>query len=310
MTNPNPATPDESSASDATTSATTSETPAESVSVHGMPDAAAAAPAESQVVDDFNRVVDTRYGRMMYNVNDVYIGRSLQEYGEAGEGEVEFFRQVVRPGDLVIDAGAAIGVHTVSLAKAVGPQGIVLAFEPQRLVFQTLCANVALNNLINVWTFQIALSDDAGAVRVPTLDPRRANNFGGLSLLNQTQGDGVSSFRLDTLPVPRCRMIKIDVEGMELQVLRGASAIIDRFKPVLYVKNDRRELSVELLKHITAIGYDAYWHLTPFYNPNNFRQNPTNVFGEVVSANMICVNRASNSNISGLQRVELPAEAM
>ena len=78
----------------------------------------------------FTRLRDCRYGRMLYNVNDVYIGRSLDQYGEYCEGEVELFRQVIREGDVVFDAGANIGAHTVFFARATGPRGIVFAFEP------------------------------------------------------------------------------------------------------------------------------------------------------------------------------------
>src|SRR5687768_6606900 len=99
-----------------------------------MTDVASPSPAPSDA--PFNRLKDCRYGRMLYNVNDLYVGRSLDLYGEFSEGEVEVFRQLVRPGDLVMDVGANVGAHTVWFAKAVGPGGVVLAFEPQRLVFQ------------------------------------------------------------------------------------------------------------------------------------------------------------------------------
>ena len=76
---------------------------------------------------------------MLYNVNDDYIGRSLDIYGEFSEGEIEAFSLLVHPGDIVLDVGANIGSHTIWFAQAVGPTGGVMAFEPQRLLFQTLC---------------------------------------------------------------------------------------------------------------------------------------------------------------------------
>ena len=83
---------------------------------------------------DFNRVQQSRYGRMLFNANDTYVGTSIEAYGEYSEGEVQLFRQILRPGDVVVDAGANIGAHTLFFARAVSPGGAVFAFEPQRLL--------------------------------------------------------------------------------------------------------------------------------------------------------------------------------
>src|ERR1043165_865505 len=98
-----------------------------------------------------------RYGTMMYLRKDMYVGRSFAEYGEYSEGEVDIFRQVLRPGDLALDIGANLGSHTLPLAQFVGPTGGVYAFEPQRILFQILCGNVALNEIGNVRALPFAL---------------------------------------------------------------------------------------------------------------------------------------------------------
>ena len=86
-------------------------------------------------------------GATIYNVNDEYIGRSLDTYGEISREEVDLYRQILQPSMTALEVGANIGVHTIPLARCVGPGGRVVAFEPQRIVFQMLCANVALNAL-------------------------------------------------------------------------------------------------------------------------------------------------------------------
>lgn len=255
----------------------------------------------------FNRLKDCRHGRMLYNVNDIYIGRSLELYGEYSEGEMEILRQVLRPGDVVMDIGANIGTHTVFFARVVGPGGAVLAFEPQRLVFQTLCANVALNSLVNVWCHNAAIGENTGTIIVPTLDPWTPNNFGGLALGMHPAGDPVPLLRADSIPLPRCRLMKIDVEGMELPVLRGAAGIIERHKPILYVENDRAERSRELVRHIASLGYELYWHTPPLFNPSNYLRNPTNVFGDTASFNMLCVHRSLKHDLRGFRPVEVPS---
>src|SRR5262249_49184020 len=87
---------------------------------------------------DFNHLRKCRHGYVLYNINDMYVGRSFDLYGEFSEEEALLFEQVSRPGDVVMDIGANIGAHTLVMAKRVGPTGKVLAFEPQRVVFQTL----------------------------------------------------------------------------------------------------------------------------------------------------------------------------
>jgi len=85
------------------------------------------------------------------------IGRSLDLYGEWSEGEVALFQALLRPNDTVVEVGANIGSHSVFFAKAVGAQGNIVAIEPQRVVFQTLCANLALNSLTNTYCYQLGL---------------------------------------------------------------------------------------------------------------------------------------------------------
>jgi len=254
----------------------------------------------------FTRLRDCRYGRMLYNVNDVYIGRSLDRYGEYCEHEVELFRQVIREGDVVFDAGANIGAHTVFFARATGPKGLVFAFEPQRLIYQMLCANVALNEFLHVFALNVALGESPAAIRIPVLDPRKENNFGGIALTDHPRGEPVNVIRLDSIGVPGCRLIKIDVEGMELAVLKGADGLIRRFQPALYVENDRADRSDDLIRHVASLGYDLYWHRTPLFNPKNFLNNPQNVFGDTITQNMFCVPRSWGARMQHFEPVQVP----
>jgi FkbM family methyltransferase len=225
---------------------------------------------------------------MVFNVHDRYVGRSLELYGEYCEREVEIFRQLVGPGDWVVDVGANVGTHTLFFARQVGPRGRVVAFEPQRIVFQALCANMALNSVANVLCQPFAVGAEPGEIVVPPLDYGRENNFGGLTL-GGAEGDRVPVVTLDSLGLPACRLIKIDVEGMERDVLAGATETIARHRPLLYVENDRDERAAELIRFIDGLGYAMYWHQPLLYNPENFLGNQTNVFGRIASRNMFCV---------------------
>lgn len=254
----------------------------------------------------YNRQKTCRHGTMLYNMHDMYIGRSLDLYGEFSEGEVEIFKQVLRPGMMAVEVGANIGAHTVFLAKAVGPTGGVMAFEPQRVAFQTLCANLALNNITNVHCVHAAAGAAPGNLLVPQLDQTQVNNFGGLGLGSYQQGERVPVVTLDSFNLPQCTLLKIDVEGMEQDVLLGAKETIARCLPLMYIENDREDRSAALIRLIDSLGYSMFWHVPPLFNPGNFFGNAENVFGSIVSKNMICCPKVGAHSITGLQKVEVP----
>ena len=252
---------------------------------------------------DFNVLVAARHGHMLVNRHDIYIGRSIIELGEFSDGEVDLFRQLLRPGCLVVEAGANIGAHTVPIAKIIGPTGHLWAIEPQRIVHQTLCANVALNSLSNVTTLWAAVGREPGTLLVPSIDYTRDNNFGGLGLEGRTNGDPVSVITVDSLGLPRLDVLKADVEGMEQAVLEGARATIERCHPLLYVENDREEKSAGLLACLQSLGYVAYAHTPTLYSPNNFFAEANNPFGNIISMNLLAIHQSIPTNIQGLKRV-------
>ncbi len=249
---------------------------------------------------------DCRHGRMLFLRRDQYVGKSLDLYGEFSEGEADLFAQILVPGQVVVEVGANIGAHTIQLAKLVGPSGAVVAFEPQRVIFQLLAANVALNEQFHVHTFHQAVGRQAGTLMVPVGDYAGAHNFGGISLTRDGPGEPVPVVTLDSLTLPSLRLLKVDVEGMEGEVLAGAAGQIARHRPILYVENDRRERSADLIRQIDALGYESWWHLPRLFNPNNFNRRPENVFGNVVSINLLCTPKEANLAIVDFRRVTGP----
>jgi FkbM family methyltransferase len=258
----------------------------------------------------FNKQRDCRYGRVLFNENDIYIGRSLDTYGEFSEGEVDLFRQIVKEGAVVVEVGANIGAHTLFFARQVGLTGAVIAFEPQRVVFQTLCANMALNSVSNCQCYQQAVGAEPGEACVPVLDYSRENNYGGLSLGAIREGERTPIVTLDSLSLTRCTLLKVDVEGMERQVLAGAVQMIEKCRPILYVENDRREKAAELVRYIDGLGYALYWHAPPLFNPQNFLRNPANIFGNIVSVNMLCIHRSVSHSLDGFRPVDLEVPSL
>ncbi len=238
-----------------------------------------------------NVIKQCKYGLMVYNRKDIWQGRSFEIYGEYSESEVKLFADVIKPGHCVLDVGANIGSHTLSFARIVGPQGLVVAFEPERNNFYTLCANVAVNNLRNVFCFQQAIGNEVGSINVPEIDYDKTDNFGGLELdhdYSKTTHYPVVLNTLDSITLGDVNFIKVDVEGMELKVLKGAIATINQHKSLLYVENDRKDKAEELIGFIRNLGYEIYEHMPPLFNQNNYYEEKENVFGNVCSINLFC----------------------
>lgn len=253
----------------------------------------------------FNKLVKAKNGYCLYNMNDQYIGRSIQNYGEFSELEVDLFKQLCRINDTIIEVGANIGTHTQVFSNLVGNKGKVLAYEPQRIVFQTLCANIALNSMTNVFAYQKALGSKKTELFIPAIDYSKNGNFGGISIEKESKGERVEQIALDSLEedIEALKLIKIDVEGMESEVLKGAKKIIKKFKPFLYIENDRQEKSKELIELVQSFDYKLYWHLPRLYNENNFLKNKTNIFGNIVSVNMLCIHKDLKINVEKMTEI-------
>lgn len=256
----------------------------------------------------FNELSMCRSGPMVYNKNDVYVGGSLRKYGEFSVSEQVLFAQIVTEGMVVVEVGANIGAHTVELARMVGPRGEVHAFEPQRIVFQNLCANLALNQLTNVFARQVAVGAKPGKIMVPPVDPASRTNFGGISMGDFAAGEVVPLVTLDSLNLPVCHFLKADVEGMEVEVLTGAEHTIESFRPLMYLENDRADRSEELLTRIGHMDYVAYWHLARLFNPANFANDPIDIFPGIVSINVLCIPKEMRMAVDGLRRVSSPQD--
>jgi FkbM family methyltransferase len=263
--------------------------------------------------DGFNQLKSCRYGATLYNKNDQYVGAAFDNYGEFSEKEVEIFRRLCNPGDIVVDIGANIGAHTLALADCVGSDGFIFAFEPQRIVHQTLCANVALNSLQNVKCENLALADMPGFTTLPALDYNLKNNYGGVEAINPriSLGEKVQVMPLDRyfefFEWPPIKFMKIDVEGMEKRVLLGVKETLKAYKPLLYVENDRPENSRALFELLESLEYLFYWHIPPLFNPDNFYGKSENIFSNLVSFNLVCIPKTYTQKIdfTGIELFEV-----
>jgi FkbM family methyltransferase len=161
----------------------------------------------------------------------------LWAFGSWEKHFAELFSYLVGAGDRCIDAGANVGVHTIRLARLVGRDGEVIAFEPDPEVVQRTRRNVSLNDLANVRVLDAAASDRDGEMRLFRPNPWDTNRARA-SLTHYRYLTGVSA----TVPVTTIdaacagaavALIKIDVEGHEAAVVRGAAETISKHAPAI-----------------------------------------------------------------------------
>jgi FkbM family methyltransferase len=192
--------------------------------------------------------------RMDYEAKDdgheIGVGVGLLNNGEhegqlAGMlcGLAESRRERCGPGVVIIDGGANIGTHTVTLAKFMGggtkaPWGQVIAFEPQEWPYYALCGNLALNNCFNAAAMSTALGEQQGVHRIAKPHPAVARNFGTVSLLDEApNGRLIQVVHIDGLSLTRLDILKLDIEGMEAKALAGARVTVGRLKPIVIAEH-------------------------------------------------------------------------
>jgi len=261
----------------------------------------------------FNRMRGCRHGLMMYNPMDWYIGRAMEVYGEWAEKKVDIWRRVVKKGQVAVDVGAHIGSLTLPLSALVGDEGRVVAFEPFYPSFATLAANVGLNSLQNVELRQAILSDRGGRVfmnraslafGVHDFFNIGSMNFNGLRVYNASDDverpsalwDEYQVMLLDQLSLARLDFIKVDAEGMELEVLTGAQRMIKKFKPVLFIEyRNPWEKETKVLDFLRKkLRYECVLLRIPVFNIDNFRGFAEDIWGgatKLVSFNLLCKHR-------------------
>ena len=152
----------------------------------------------------------------------------------------QHFRKYIRPGSVVVDIGAHIGTHTATFSHVVGDQGRVYAFEPQLKIFSELLLNMELNGRRNISFHRVALGNTNQWVE---MNPHSDSNEGGISV--GMSGDRVEMMKLDDFHLKNVSIIKIDVEGYEMEVLAGARETIRKNRPVIFL---------EIMGHV---GYES-----------------------------------------------------
>lgn len=229
-------------------------------------------------------------------------------------------KRLCKKGNVVIDVGANVGSHTLPMAKLVGENGKVYAFEPVPWAVKKLKQNLSLNMFTNIILETIALSDESGEMDMKFRASFKIGSASGVGLEGkideswwgeceqvkvhmETLDNYVSRHNID-----RIDLVKLDVDGFEGKVIRGAMSVLARFKPILIMEvapawvEMRGDKIQEVLNSIEKMGYKFYKEIdfSPITNLSDLIENLPmdggfNVLASVYDPCGIAENNAVNS---------------
>ncbi|GGX21028.1 hypothetical protein GCM10011282_28960 [Undibacterium macrobrachii] len=228
-------------------------------------------------------IAATNHGSMLVNRHDYRliegggygVGYQLLNNSAFDPSEVDFVLQLLNtrkefggPGVVAIDCGANIGVHTIEWAKHMHGWGEVISVEAQERIFYALAGNIAMNNCFNARAMWAAVGANSGTIQVPAANHFVPSSFGSLEIRKTERTEFIGQtidysaqktietrlFAIDDLALPRIDFIKIDIEGMEMEALQGATESITRCKPQMMIEKIKSN-EKQLTEFLKAKGY-------------------------------------------------------
>lgn len=210
--------------------------------------------------------VTRAYGlNFLFPARDNAVGECLRIFGEFARPEVDLLRAYMEAGPpgALIDVGANVGSICLPLAAA-RPDWRVLAFEAHRGLAGILSANVLNNHLPNLEAFHAAVGAERAIVEFPTPSLREEGNFGEGGFHQQAPLEPILMRCLDEAAPADTRIVKVDVEGFEAEVFKGARRLIGT--PVVWLfewKANQAAVRANLAM-FAAAGYRLFWFFAPF----------------------------------------------
>jgi FkbM family methyltransferase len=230
-------------------------------------------------------VAAVNHGTMLVNRNDFHlvgdggygVGYQLLNTSSFDQGEIDLALVLLQQrkthfgaGVIAIDCGANIGVHTIEWSKAMYGWGEVLAVEAQERIFYALAGNIAMNNCFNARAIWGAVGSSNGTIPVPHLNYMKPTSFGSLELRKKDSNEFIGQevnydpvfaietrlLTLDSLSLRRVDLIKIDIEGMEIEALLGAEQLLRQHKPILIIEKIKSK-DEGIVNFLTALGYKS-----------------------------------------------------
>ena len=162
---------------------------------------------------------------------------------------IKLIKKILKPGSIAIDVGANIGIHTLVMSNKIGRNGKVLAVEPQPEILERLKSNISLNNIKNIQVLPIALSSKPGKVILYTHSDKYNNKAQSSFYKNHAENNLTRKIRVSVKTIDqiindeklkKVDFIKIDTEGNDFNVLKGAEKTICNHKPFIVFEYEKK----------------------------------------------------------------------
>ncbi len=231
---------------------------------------------------------------------------TLVEQGDWFErDDMDLFRALIRKDDKILDLGANVGVYAVSAALRINSKGAVVAVEPSKATFELL--NKSASKFSNMTAIHAAVSDKAGKASLLLDEWSELNKLG----TEQDQGEQVQVFSVDDIAertgIERFDIIKMDVEGHELQALAGGKNVFRKNSPIVFYEVKHHSTpDFALISAFKDLGYDSYLYLSSI--STLFKYSEEMDISDVL--NMIAIRPESLSRLDGLANIEQSQNAI
>jgi hypothetical protein len=211
-----------------------------------------------EVASGMSAVWEMHAGILQYLPEEDACNRSLHWYGEWLQPELDLLTRLIRRDQTLLEAGSGVGAHAVPLARALGPGGHLIAYEPRSRELRVLRQNLSANGLRNVTVMTRALV----AVRDESAGP----------------GGPPTSETIDQLRLRRLDWLKITIDSDATDVIAGATDTLWRLRPRLMVSLPTADALNDHANHLREFGYRCWRLETPLFNPENFNRHDLDVF--------------------------------
>lgn len=219
----------------------------------------------------------TAYGlEFTFPAGDKIVGASLRRHGEFARVELDFLVDQATGSGTMVDVGANIGAIALPFARRC-PDWTVLAIEAHRGLHGLLAANAVTNRLYNTEVHHAAAGAERGLVEFPALSLAEHFNFGALGFGSTTSHtETVRMLTLDEISSDDTRLVKIDVEGFEPQVLKGATGLLARRRAIWLVEAtiQNPEATSQVISIFQGLGYAVFWFYAPLATPRSEKDPP------------------------------------